>query len=231
MMALWGSENRRVASLYKTTALAAAGTLPASWLIDSECSMPLLAQVATLAYPVGLEASRLAFCSLNNFNKLNETDSNNFEFKCDKQDKFVVYRCYSGIELNITQADPSDLNRTDSKGNSLLLACLSDDQVKNDRVEIDYDFLELLVSYHKVDIEIKDFGERTALYQSYMVGAKLEWIKTLLDSGADVNAKSEGRSLIWQAIDKEDPKMLELLLDEKYEAKITETKNYEDNEL
>lgn len=88
------------------------------------------------------------------------------------------------------------------------------------------------MSYHKVDLEIrKVLGERTALYQSYMVGAEFDWIKTLLDSGADVNAKSEGRSLIWQAIDKEDPKTLKLLLDEKYEAKITETKNYEDNEL
>jgi hypothetical protein len=66
-----------------------------------------------------------------------------------------------------------------------------------DKPDIDYDFLELLVSYHKIDLEIrKDFGERTALYQSYMMGAELDWIKTLLDSGADVNAKSEGKSLI-----------------------------------
>jgi hypothetical protein len=53
----------------------------------------------------------------------------------------------------------------------------------------------------------------------------------LLDSGADVNAKSEGRSLIWQAIDKENPKMLKMLLNEKYGAKISETESYRDNEL
>ena len=82
MMALWGSENRGKPSIYKTTALTAAGTLPALWLIDDECKMPLFAEVATLVYPIGLEASRFAFCSQKNFGKTNKEDSN-FEFKCD----------------------------------------------------------------------------------------------------------------------------------------------------